>query len=79
MQGLWCYAYFGYARSSGTFIFVRTFDGRTYEQHLPALHRVPKYLALYKAKDGFHTPYNGKMAYFYLMLGKGAYREKDMD
>jgi hypothetical protein len=40
---------------------------------------VPKYLALYIGKDGFHSPFNGKMAYFYLSFGKGAYREEEID
>jgi len=46
---------------------------------LQAIHRVPRYLGFYKGKDGFHMPFNGKMAYMYLMIGKGAYREKEFD
>lgn len=36
------------------------------EKKLPAMHRVPKYFALYKGRDGWHTPYNGKFAHFYI-------------
>jgi len=36
---------------------------------LSAVHRVPKYLALYTAIDGFHPTYNGKLAYMDLMIG----------
>jgi hypothetical protein len=40
---------------------------------------VPRYLALFKGKNTFHPGYNGKFAYFNLLLGKNAYRELDFD
>lgn len=49
------------------------------EKKLPAAHRVPKYFSLYKGRDGWHSPYNGKFANMILAAGEGAYREKDFD
>jgi len=37
------------------------------------IHRSPKYLALYAHKDGYHTPFNGKFAYFQVKFGTGAF------
>lgn len=46
---------------------------------MPTVHRVPKYLALFVGKDGFHTPYNGQFAFVYLFAGPGAFRSGEME
>jgi hypothetical protein len=46
---------------------------------LHAIHRLPKYLALYTGADGFHPTYNGKIAYMDLMLGEQAFYKRNYD
>ncbi len=44
-------------------------------QKLNAIHYVPKYMGLYLGNDGYHTSFNGKLAYIRVKSGKGSYRE----
>lgn len=79
IQGSWIYAYFGYSRQHENAIsYIKYRSGEDFGI-LQAVHRVPKYLALFKAKDTFHTPFNGKIAYFELLVGPGSYHEKNFD
>ena len=69
LQGSWLYAYFGYSKKAGlASVYMRQRDTE-FIQQLAAVHRVPKYLALYTGADGFHPTFNGKLAYMDLMLG----------
>lgn len=80
LQGRWTYIYYAYSRKEAkTFNYLRTFDGKSYENSLPTLHRLPKYIGIYKGKDGIHTPFNGKLAYCIFMVGAGAYRDANFD
>jgi hypothetical protein len=79
LQGSWIYAYFGYSRTNERSVsYIKTKVGEDYGV-LPTIHRVPKYLAIYKAKDPFHTPFNGKIAYFEVLVGSTAFHEKEYD
>ena len=43
------------------------------------MHRVPKYFALYPGKDGYNTPFNGRIAFTYLLAGPGSFRDSKFD
>lgn len=72
------YAYFGYSRQENAiYTYLKTRSTKC-ERKTPAMHRTPKYLALYVGKDGIHTPYNGRFAHMYLYGGAGSYRDKEI-
>jgi hypothetical protein len=78
-QGTWFYGYFGYSRQAGKVSVYMKHRGNEFTQTIAAVHRLPKYLGLFVGIDGFHTPYNGKIAYLDLMVGDHAYRENQFD
>lgn len=73
------FAYYGYSKQEGAvYAYLKT-KGSDCEQRVSAYHRVPKYFAIYKGRDGIHTPFNGRFAHFYVNGGEGAYRESKFD
>ena len=46
---------------------------------IEVVHRVPRYLGLFVGRDPFHTNFNGKIAYFNFMIGRGAYRNTEFN
>lgn len=73
------YSYFGYSRKEKqTFAYLKT-KSTNCEKKFPTMHRVPKYFGFYLGKDAYHTPYNGKFAFVYLMAGPGSFRDGKFD
>jgi hypothetical protein len=69
----------GYSRAEATlFSYLKT-KSTNCERKLPTVQRVPKYFSLYVGKDGYHTPYNGRIAFVYLLAGPGSFRMKDWE